>query len=644
MGNLTYSQSVLKIDAGDPQRLFKGVDSHGNLCGINSPVEALGLKWEPHTDSSKGFQTPSEYGVCVSKCPLMKDVVDDPYSLYGSWVAISDTFEVLGYCLPLGQRPSDLAVVGMFADILRTIGVAAFVGFFLSSIFSLVFILLIRIPCMLRIMIWLCILVVFALGLAGGYALVEQAAIEKASDSMSNEEMYLLEVFGKVLIVFAVLWACVIFVMRERIALAVSLIKEASTALVDLPLLLLLPILQTVVMAVFTGVWLTYSVYLVSSAELITHVDDKTGNSYKQFMWSKKSQQCILFMFFCWAWTAAFIQALGHLIFSHAVLTWYFDSKSEQIQSTNLVLHSVWVSLRYHTGTAAFGSLLVALFSMLRACVEYVRVKSKVATANAPCTRRLLACIGCLMSCTLCCFDSFLKFINKQAYIQVSLSGSPFLPSARQAFGLVVRNVGRLAAITLVGDFVVWVGKVSIALSCAACSYMYVLKYQHAEVGGIMLPVLFSAWISYITASLYLSLISATANTMLHCFIAEEETQQNNQNSISLSSRRPVESDMPIPSIPRTQGSDDNSFTAAEVEMPPIPCQQIVKIKSEKPKNNPFETVSRNPFDESSCQYPADEQTHSTDLSLVVAGQTPSPFFNGQQYRNPRYAAAADRK
>jgi Plasma-membrane choline transporter len=88
---------------------------------------------------------------------------------------------------------------------------------------------------------------------------------------------------------------------------------------------------------------------------------------------------------------------------------------------------------------------------------------------------------------------------------------------------LIVRNIGRLSAITMVGDFVVWVGKVSIALSCAGLAYLYIVKFQNRDVNGYIFPILFASWISYITASLFLSLISAAANTMLQCFIAEEE-------------------------------------------------------------------------------------------------------------------------
>jgi len=154
------------------------------------------------------------------------------------------------------------------------------------------------------------------------------------------------------------------------------------------------------------------------------------------------------------------------------------------------------VVCRYHTGTAALGSLLLAVFSTLRACIEYARVKLSVAMSRSQASSRCLYCIQGVFYCSLCCFDSFLKFVNNHAYIQVALSGQPFLASARRAFGLVVRNVGRLAAISLVGDFVVWIGKTSITLSCMGITYLYISTYQERNMKGLILPVIFAGWVS----------------------------------------------------------------------------------------------------------------------------------------------------
>ena len=50
------------------------------------------------------------------------------------------------------------------------------------------------------------------------------------------------------------------FLLRDRIAMAVGLVKEAAAAVTGLPLLMLFPLATTIVMAFFTLVFVTYSV------------------------------------------------------------------------------------------------------------------------------------------------------------------------------------------------------------------------------------------------------------------------------------------------------------------------------------------------------------------------------------------------
>ena len=140
-----------------------------------------------------------------------------------------------------------------------------------------------------------------------------QLSLTHAALSLDHAEVLLLELASKALIAFAVLWVGIIILMRERISLAVTLLKESATALIDVPQLLLFPLIMTLVMAGFAALFLTYSVYLVSSADIETVHDSLTGISYKKLYWSEEAQIRIGFLFFCWVWTAGFMQSVGHV-------------------------------------------------------------------------------------------------------------------------------------------------------------------------------------------------------------------------------------------------------------------------------------------------------------------------------------------
>ena len=161
------------IPSGNPLRLLRGVDYEGHLCGIDNVVSNLNYKYLPNLDlktySSRGYLAPALLGVCVSACPMEGDVVMDPYSYYGYWNASCDTRNLLGYCIPLYGSTGRIEsfATEVFGDFVRTAGVIATFGFILTSFMSILFLCVIRIPCALRLLVWICIIGVFV-GMGGG--------------------------------------------------------------------------------------------------------------------------------------------------------------------------------------------------------------------------------------------------------------------------------------------------------------------------------------------------------------------------------------------------------------------------------------------------------------------------------------------
>lgn len=96
---------------------------------------------------------------------------------------------------------------------------------------------------------------------------------------------------------------------------------------------------------------------------------------------------------------------------------------------------------RYHTGTVAFGSLIIAIVRVIRVILEYIDHKLK--KFENPFTRFIMCCCKCLFWC----LESFLKFINKNAFIMCAVHGHNFCKSARDAFSLLLRNVVRVVVL-----------------------------------------------------------------------------------------------------------------------------------------------------------------------------------------------------
>jgi solute carrier family 44 protein 1 (choline transporter-like protein) len=62
--------------------------------------------------------------------------------------------------------------------------------------------------------------------------------------------------------------------------------------------------------------------------------------------------------------------------------------------------------------------------------------------------------------CCLACFDSFLQYLTKNAYVIITINGSSFCIAGKRAFQLLSSNALRVLAINSVGDFVLLLGKI----------------------------------------------------------------------------------------------------------------------------------------------------------------------------------------
>ena len=89
-------------------------------------------------------------------------------------------------------------------------------------------------------------------------------------------------------------------------------------------------------------------------------------------------------MLFCYLWSTEFIMAIGYLVASIAVANWYFSKPEDRTLNGGRKDLNLGFShtLRYHLGTAAFGSLTIAIISFIRAVVLYIENKFKQVAGN----------------------------------------------------------------------------------------------------------------------------------------------------------------------------------------------------------------------------------------------------------------------
>jgi len=238
------------------------------------------------------------------------------------------------------------------------------------------------------------------------------------------------------LLVCGGLWLCMLVFLRKRIQLAIGLVKEAGRAICSMPIIVFYPVLQATGFVVFLVPWTFYSVYVASVGKWKTETYSSLTNSFtavdvKRFQYGSGAEGFAWYLLFVLFWTGEFIVAIGQITQALAVARWYFTRDKSTVSSltfTRAICQSTW-----HIGTAAFGSLIIAIIEFIRAMVAYVQKKAKD-SGNKVAQYAL-----CMLQCCLWCMEKCMKFINKNAYIQTAIFGVSFCPAAKKAFFLIAR-------------------------------------------------------------------------------------------------------------------------------------------------------------------------------------------------------------
>ena len=159
--------------------------------------------------------------------------------------------------------------------------------------------------------------------------------------------------------------------------------------------------------------------YIISVGELKQREGDLRFLS--TVVWNKETQYVFLYSLFGYLWLNAFIIGVTQFIISASCALWYFSSTSDSAGSGSLLRGLCWV-FRYHLGSIAMGAFLIALVQFIRIIFEYYKAQLDKAKEN-----KVVKILLCLTSYLLDCLERFIKFISKNAYIQVSVSYFLFL-------------------------------------------------------------------------------------------------------------------------------------------------------------------------------------------------------------------------
>uniref|UniRef100_A0A674PNR6 Choline transporter-like protein n=1 Tax=Takifugu rubripes TaxID=31033 RepID=A0A674PNR6_TAKRU len=337
--------------------------------------------------------------------------------------------------------------------------------------------------------------------------------------------------------------------LRRRIQVAIALLREASKyAISHITSTLFYPLITFLMLTICLLYWAVTAVYLASSGEPVYKVVSSEGScpsanstctpeffnrsdiskyelcqgsqclfafyggetSYHRYVFWFQLSNLLLFF-----WLVNFSLALEQCSLAGAFASYYWSSKKPcDIPSCPLFL-SFFRAIRYHTGSLAFGALIVSVVQLIKIVLQYM--DQKLRGLNNSLSRFIARCL----KCCFWCLEKLICYMNHNAYIMMAIYGKSFCTSAREAFFLLMRNVVRVFVLDRVTDFLLFLGKLLVSGGIGVLGLFLSRHIPYVqEVPDLnfhWVPLLTVVAISYLIAHAFFSVYATCVDTLFLC-------------------------------------------------------------------------------------------------------------------------------
>ncbi|XP_013851693.1 choline transporter-like protein 5 isoform X4 [Sus scrofa] len=366
-----------------------------------------------------------------------------------------------------------------------------------------------------------------------------------------RQTWFILMIILCILEVFVIL---VLIFLRNRIRISIALLKEGSKAIGYIPTTLIYPVLTFIFLSICISYWAVIAVYLATSGVPVYKVITPKGQCIHEnktcdpqtFNTTEIAKACPgaqcnfafyggkslyhqyittfqIFNLFVFLWLINFVIALGQCALAGAFASYYWALKKPDDIPPYPLFTAFGRAIRYHTGSLAFGSLILAGIQMFRLILEYLDKRLKEAQNN------ISKFLKCCLRCCFWCLEKAVKFLNRNAYIMIAIYGKNFCRSAKDAFNLLMRNILKVAVMDRVTDFVLVLGKILVAGCIGVLAFLLFTERLPMIIEGptslnyYWVPLLTVIIGSYLIAHGFFSIYAMCIETIFICFCEDLE-------------------------------------------------------------------------------------------------------------------------
>lgn len=333
--------------------------------------------------------------------------------------------------------------------------------------------------------------------------------------------------------------------IARRILIATSVLKVAAKVIGEVQALIIFPILPYFILAIFYLFWFSAMLHLFSSGQVLKNDCNANCCTYDLKLNKVTCDNCcgysvhytphigisILFHLFGCYWATQFILACSSTVIAGSVASYYW-ARGEI--SPEIPFLPVFASLRrltrYSLGSVALGSLVVSVVEWIRFILDSLRRRLKYVDVTSE--NFMGRMVSSSSHCCLGCIDWTLRSVNRNAYIMIAITGKSFCKASSIATGLIMNNILRIGKVNVIGDVVLFLGKLCVSLFCALFAFLmldtYKYKSAHNKISSPLFPVLVCWALGYIVATLFFVVVEMSIDTIILSFCQDAEENQGN--------------------------------------------------------------------------------------------------------------------
>ncbi|KAK3273498.1 hypothetical protein CYMTET_18261, partial [Cymbomonas tetramitiformis] len=310
--------------------------------------------------------------------------------------------------------------------------------------------------------------------------------------------------------------------------------QVAAKAVSKAPFVVLYSIVPFLALMMFSAWWLASAIFIYSSGDIKERdctplywgaIETSTGistdgvDSYYnttggdcgyEVELNRTLQYSLLYMLFGFFWVTQFIIASTLVTIAGVAYECYLCQGADAKVSINVVWHSLVRTVRYHLGSIALGSLIMAIIKFIRAIVAFISYKLKDLVDKNPLLKFLVYCVNCC----LWFVDKIISIINRNAYVMIAIDGENFCSSAARGTSLALEFILQIAIINVVGDFMLLLGRVSITCACGIITFLALDGDVYNDVSSPLMPVIFVSVSAFVVSSIFMAVVEVVIDTM----------------------------------------------------------------------------------------------------------------------------------